>query len=424
MEQNKHVLIIADLGHASPRIPGLCRFLPENGWDYTIITPRMTASQRAGFIPEQAGKLNILETQGYPMYYGGEIKRPFLSRIFRQAFLRLGLSEFFVRLVDYPDRDRSWKLSAVALAVKTISQKHIDLIFSTSSPVTAHLIAARLKKKFLLPWVADLRDLWTQNHNYPYNERRRRKEKLLEKKTLDNTDMLTTVTTPLIGRLASQHGDKVRYIPNGFFPDLENSSPSEQQFEKFTILYSGQIYPGKQNACIFLDAMNLFLSEIDKSSRDNIQLLYYGVSGDFLHTLIEEKYKNSPVASVTNLGGQLPRNEIYRIQKRAHILLIFKWEDATEKGIAFTKLYEYMRTGNPIIATGGHNGDYVHEVLTDTKAGVTCVTTRDAYSAVVDFYGKYQCNDIDSSQEQKSAVLEYSYPSAAKKLAGIFNEVI
>ena len=35
----KKVLIIANLFHASPRIPGLASYLPEVGWEATIVTP-------------------------------------------------------------------------------------------------------------------------------------------------------------------------------------------------------------------------------------------------------------------------------------------------------------------------------------------------------------------------------------------------
>jgi len=35
---------------------------------------------------------------------------------------------------------------------------------SSSPPVSTHLIASQLSKEQPIPWIADLRDLWTQNH--------------------------------------------------------------------------------------------------------------------------------------------------------------------------------------------------------------------------------------------------------------------
>ena len=49
----KRILIIANLYHASPRIPGLATYLPEFGWEATIITPSIdNAERRLGF-PEK-----------------------------------------------------------------------------------------------------------------------------------------------------------------------------------------------------------------------------------------------------------------------------------------------------------------------------------------------------------------------------------
>ena len=37
-----------------------------------------------------------------------------------------------------------------------------DIIFASSSPYTSLIIANKVAKKYNLPWVAELRDLWTE----------------------------------------------------------------------------------------------------------------------------------------------------------------------------------------------------------------------------------------------------------------------
>jgi hypothetical protein len=44
--------------------------------------------------------------------------------------------------------------------------------FPASFPVTAHLLASRLKQITGKPWIADFRDLWTENHYADYSSRR------------------------------------------------------------------------------------------------------------------------------------------------------------------------------------------------------------------------------------------------------------
>ena len=38
-----------------------------------------------------------------------------------------------------------------------------DVLYSTSSPVSAHLVALLVSRATGIPWVADFRDAWTKN---------------------------------------------------------------------------------------------------------------------------------------------------------------------------------------------------------------------------------------------------------------------
>ena len=51
---------------------------------------------------------------------------------------------------------------------KIIEKENIDTLLTTSPPHSVQIIGLKLKKKFNLKWVADLRDPWTDI--YYYNE--------------------------------------------------------------------------------------------------------------------------------------------------------------------------------------------------------------------------------------------------------------
>lgn len=64
----KKVLIVANLFHASPRIPGLAKYLPEFGWQPIILTTPIDENARAHrFGPPNDFKENnrVIETFGY-----------------------------------------------------------------------------------------------------------------------------------------------------------------------------------------------------------------------------------------------------------------------------------------------------------------------------------------------------------------------
>ena len=67
-------------------------------------------------------------------------------------------------IISFPDYQYRWKNICLEAINKHVNLDNIDIIYSTSSPITCHLIAKTLKRKLNIPWVADLRDLWYGNH--------------------------------------------------------------------------------------------------------------------------------------------------------------------------------------------------------------------------------------------------------------------
>ena len=57
-------------------------------------------------------------------------------------------------------------------------------------PTTSHIIAKELVKRKKIPWIADFRDLWTQNHYYTYSGIRHFFEKRLELDTVSSANAL------------------------------------------------------------------------------------------------------------------------------------------------------------------------------------------------------------------------------------------
>jgi hypothetical protein len=115
---------------------------------------------------------------------------------------------FLSSFINYPDSHIFWKKKALQKAENIIINHNIKLILSSSSPVSSHIIASIISKENNIKWIADLRDLWTQNHAYPYNFIRKFLEVILEKKTFKNVSAITTVSYPLINELKNLHKNK------------------------------------------------------------------------------------------------------------------------------------------------------------------------------------------------------------------------
>src|SRR5439155_21975098 len=127
-----------------------------------------------------------------------------------------GSAEWYSRLIafgkfllTYPDPVKGWIPFALE-AVQEIRQQKMDIsaIVTTSPPISSHLIGRQAKSILGCPWIADFRDLWSQNlgaHNF------QRLQVGLERRTLKHADALISVSKPWSHRLQQHHPDKRIY---------------------------------------------------------------------------------------------------------------------------------------------------------------------------------------------------------------------
>jgi len=316
----KKVLIIASIFHSSPRLPGLVKYLPGFGYEPLIIT-----------IPREEIPLYYLGGKDYPLGVriietpcGGDILR-FWRRVFRlfgfnqnksvltQIKEKVGATSkktFIDRLLiayqtvfAYPDEEKKWKKPGIKAANDLLKKENFSAIISSSSPVTSHIIASRLRQEYRIPWLADFRDLWTQNHDYPYPRCRKFFEKRLELKTIQPADALSATSEFWAEKLKNLHKkENVYTITNGFDPDTIDGRP-EELTEKFTITHTGQIYAGKQDPLKILTALKELIEE-GLMDRKDIEFRLYGPE----RTWLEKEIKKYGLSDIARQYGTVPRD--------------------------------------------------------------------------------------------------------------------
>src|SRR5262249_32789342 len=142
-----------------------------------------------------------------------------------------------------------------------------DFIFASAPPFTALLVAKRLSDEFRIPWVAELRDLWTQNPYYAHPRWRRLVDQVIERRVLTSAHSLVTVTPLWARHLKSRYPHKpVETILNGYAEeDYRNLSPRTDQTSRVvSILYTGNIYRGYRDPSMLFSAIRLLWRERDK----------------------------------------------------------------------------------------------------------------------------------------------------------------
>jgi hypothetical protein len=298
-----------------------------------------------------------------------------------------------------------------------LEKEPFDAILSSSPFPTTHIVAAELKKEFGLGWIADFRDPWTQNHNYPFGALRKNVEEKLEVSTLKYADVMTAATPVNARKQEELHQRSAILITNGFDPEDFNKSllPLRQTF---TITYTGSIYPGKQNPEKLLMALKSLLAE-KKITRENVEVRFYGQPYSWLKKKILEYGLNDMV----RLCGLISRQESIERQRESHLLLLLNWEDQEERGVYTSKVFEYLSSQRPILVTGGFHGADLEELLQETKAGVYASTIEEIRNGIFSAYKEYDETRQVTYYGDLKKIKNYSYHAMANKFASILDQI-
>lgn len=399
----KKVLIIANLFHASPRIPGFAKYIHEFGWEPIILTTPLGINPSRRFGPPE-------DIKDYAQIV--EVENP------RPVKYPKGLYFILKEIWGYPDEEKHWLHPAVDKAKEIVEKNNIDAIISSSSPVTCHLIAKKLKEKYQIPWIADLRDLWTQNHNYGYSPVRKKLDEKLERETLSAADELVTVTPIWSKQLESLYKGKIVHcVTNGFDPENLNVPP-KPLIPKFTITYTGNIYK-KQDPLKFLIALREVID--NKSIKlEDINVRFYCPTNRNLRKNI----RKLGLSNVVKQYGIISRNISFEKQKESQLLLLFNWEDMRGRGWYPLKFFEYLAAQRPIIATGGLGNDSIQVLLEYSKSGTYAKNVENIKNVIVNSYINYKQKEGVIYNGDLMKINEYSYKETSKDYARKLDELI
>jgi hypothetical protein len=422
----KKVLIIAHLYHSSPRIPGIAKNLKNFGWEVTIVTPPINSENNSFGSPHKDIKswCTIVETTDYGSIKGRKKSRKlivkdyldgkkeglkFLRYIFLifKSIYRL-LKRIYHEIIWFPDSEKKWIPLAIKKCDSLLRINEYDVVLSSSSPVSAHVIANALSNKYNIPWITDFRDLWSQNHDYPYSLIRRYFDRKLEERKLAHVEKIITVSKPLEKQLTQLHkGKSVVTITNGYDHNIYDYNIPLT--DKFTLTYTGQIYNQQDPEKILITLFTL-INE-NKINKTDIILRFYGPSNREIEKLVF-KYQ---LEDLVELHEPIPPEESIKKQKESQLLLLLNWENRMQNGIYTQKIFDYLGAMRPILATGGyHNNDVKEDLINQTNAGKYCSTKEEIKSALLSYYSDYKMNKFVTYNGIQEELLKYNYYNLAK----------
>lgn len=295
-----------------------------------------------------------------------------------------------------------------------------DVIVSSHGPSSCHKIASYIKTRNpKIFWVADYRDLWSQNENDIYSNKQRSLLEIDELETLQNSDLITTVSNGFRNQLGKLfYNKKIIIIPNGhdrYSSDVEeNLNSSKQIGREISISFTGNYYKDSQNIKPFLRALKKF----NKDHQD-IRLKLY-VYGNRIKEIERLADREKIIDRQVFIMGHVNREQILNIQKDSDLLLNLE-NNIQDSGAIPGKIYEYICSGTPIITIGGEENSEIKDVLARTKSGISFgSTSQDIYN----HFKKFVKNKKDLFNPDINAIMLESRKNHATKLLSEINNMI
>ncbi len=396
------------------------KYLPEYGWQPVVLTIK-NDSNLDRKEQEYLANMTVYRTEYR------DLKDEFKKLLYkgpandtRQYDVLKKLLFIPLRLAMGPDDQIGWRGFAVDAGLKAIDEEKVDLIFSTSPPETTHLIAQELKKRRNLPWVADLRDLWAEDH---YRKRPFVKKlmlKSMEKRVLFDTDLLLTVSKPWADKLSGSMGNdkKAAVIENGFDEEDFKGIPFRKN-EKFTITYTGKLNKDNQPIEGFFKALK-GLIEAGGIDREKIEVKFY--------LLGHERPGIDGIARAYGLEGVVRPFEgvgyerSLEIQRASDILLFVQWQGPGSDGWYSAKLYDYIGARRPILAMA-KKGGIVEALIDATGSGLVVEDETGLKEAILKFYDEHERKGDVGYGGDEARIAGHTRRLRAKELAGLFDEL-
>jgi len=271
----------------------------------------------------------------------------------RLAVFRMGGSSF------------RWLLSVfLSLLRSRIRGDRYSVVLSTYGPSVSHVVG--LIAKVIWPyaiWVADYRDLWTTGYYYRTEITLAGKiKRRLEKLILMPAELIMSVSPTLLKHLTRFHRKPGLLMYNGFEKSsgvvMEGGGKVLPDVGAVRIVYTGTIYPERSPEDL-LEAILGVKRRIADAAVVDLRIFFAG----HVDPRVEKRIQKYVDIGLVEILGPVDRSVAYQLQLEADFLLLIEAPEATALGVLTGKLFEYLGTGNPIIAVGVSQDSDMYRLL-------------------------------------------------------------
>lgn len=405
-----------------------CKYLHEFGWEPYILTVKNGSypSHDESLLKDVPEGIKVFRTktrEPFEIYNKLTGKK---GKSISVGLIDMESTSFIKRLAMYiranffiPDARKGWNRFAKKEAKKIIKQEGIDTVVTTGPPHSTHLVGLYLKKHTGIPWLADLRDPWTNvyyNEYFPRTKKTCRKDKKLEDQVLQTADHVTVVS-PGLKKEFEGRTQNISVIYNGF-DEQDVCEKGQLKTDRFTLAFIGNFIPTENISAIWKAIMEL-KSEIMGFS-DFFRLCLTGnIDGGVIQSL--ERYT---IADLAIVRSYVDHDEATKMMAEANMLLFVVPRSKNNKLIITGKLFEYIASGTPILSIGPVNGD-ASKILEETgRDKMAPFNGKNAIKmTILKYYKKWLSSKHKAYKHEKGNLEVYTRRALTGRLSELLEEI-
>lgn len=337
------------------------RYLPDHGWLPTVVTvdPAHAAwpAIDESMLKEVPANVNVVRTRSRDPYAAyarlrGQKKSESVGVGFADdsvpgAFEKLAR---FVRAnVFIPDARVGWVRFAKRAVAQLMSEGSYDAVLTSGPPHSSHLVGRWASRKYDMPWLADFRDPWTEVSYYdqlPFLPWSRAIDRHYERSVLRDAQSVITVSRAVSDLLKAKSNRSVSVVPNGFDPaDLRGIEPIRG--DGFRVVHTGTITESQDPTGVWPAIRAMRDADVD------IRVHLIGrVDASVLNSI-----ESAGLSEALEVTPYVPHREALAYMAGADVLLMSVPRTREAAGILTGKVFEYLASGPPILATGPVDSD-------------------------------------------------------------------
>jgi len=338
------------------------------------------------------------------------------SKILKQ-YLRWMKQLAFQSIHIIPDPSFNWYFPALKAIRKIAKNTKFDIIYSTTLPIVSHFIAMRLKKNLNIPWVADFRDLWTDNYYGHYLLPSKKViDNFFEKRLLSYADLVIGATPKLVENLKSKCSNaKVVLLTNGFdFEEYQVDYDKRESKNKLCFSYTGRIYE-QRNSSVLWNA----IYELIKEGTIDPSMIEFVFAGPPLPDNMIRDLQKFSLQNIVKYIGYIDSVEVKRLQMNSDILLLIEPSiDAIP-----AKFYEYLVSGTFILSIIPP-GNFIYEITEKAGNGICVPFSKDYIKkAIMECYERWKRDGRLNLHVNHDYVMSFSRQRITNRLSEYMREL-